>query len=131
MTETDTNDELGELPCWDLSDLYAGREAEALSADLDEAERAAEDLAGRYRGRLAEIEGAGLAALLDAYEALADTLGRVMSYAYLEYAGDVSDPEAGQFLQTMQERVNGIGTTTLFITLELNRIDDDVLGRPR
>ena len=129
MTETATNDGLGDLPCWDLSDLYAGREAEALSADLDEAERAAEDLAGRYRGRLAEIDGAGLAALLDAYEALADTLGRIMSYAYLEYAGDVSDAEAGQFLQTMQERVNGIGTTTLFITLELNRIDDDVLGR--
>ena len=36
MTETDS--ELGELPGWDLSDLYAGREAAALKSDLDAAE---------------------------------------------------------------------------------------------
>ena len=95
MTETATNDGLGDLPCWDLSDLYAGREAEALSADLDEAERAAEDLAGRYRGRLAEIDGAGLAALLDAYEALADTLGRITVKQHPMIPGDPTDLTQG------------------------------------
>ncbi len=128
MTETATDSELGDLPGWDLSDLYAGREAAALTSDLDAAEAAADALAERYRGRLAELTGEELAALIEAYDSLADTLGRVMSYAYLDYAGDVGDPAAGQFLQTMQERVNAIGTTTLFVTLELNRIDEETLA---
>ena len=128
MTETASDSGLGELPGWDLSDLYAGREAAALTSDLDAAEATADDLAERYRGRLAALGGDELASLLAAYAGRADTLGRVMSYAYLDYAGDVSDPEAGQFLQTMQERVNAIGTTTLFVTLELNRIDEATLA---
>ena len=42
----------------------------------------------------------------------------------LVHAGNVSDPEIGQFYQNMQERANTIGTKLLFFTLELNRIDE-------
>ena len=58
---------------------------------------------------------------------LDEILGRVMSYAGLVHAGNVTDPEVGRFYQTMQERVNDIGTHTLFFTLELNKIEDDAL----
>ena len=129
MPQAVTPTEIGPLPRWDLSDLYPGRQSPALAGDLADAEKAAAALAERFRGRLAEIDGNALAELLDAYEAIAETLGRVMSYAYLDYAGDVGDAEAGRFLQTMQEKVNAVTTTTLFVTLELNRIDEAVLGR--
>ena len=128
MSQAATPAEIGPLPQWDLSDLYPGRESPALAGDLADAEKEAAALAEHFRGRLAEIDGNGLAELLDAYEAIAETLGRVMSYAYLDYAGDVGDAEAGRFLQTMQEKVNAITTTTLFVTLELNRIDEAVLA---
>jgi len=39
----------------------------------------------------------------------------------------MGDAEIGRFFQTMQERVNAITSTILFFTLELNRIDDEVL----
>ena len=47
-----------------------------------------------------------------------------MSFAGLVHAGNMVDPEIGQFLQTMKERVTEISTETLFFTLEINKLDD-------
>ena len=115
---------LGSLPEWDLDDLYPGRDAPELEADLKGATKDAEAFAKDYEGKLAGLDGAGLAAAIAAYERIEETLGRIMSYAGLVHAGNVSDPEIGQFYQNMQERANTIGTNLLFFTLELNRIDE-------
>src|SRR5579859_2224045 len=109
--------ELGPLPEWDLTDLYPGRDSPALKRDLDGA--AAAGSAERYRGKLASLAGEALGAAVREYERLRETLDRVISYAGLVYAGDMSDAEIGRFYQTMQERVTDIGTTLLFFTLEL------------
>ncbi len=122
-------EDLGALPEWDLTDLYPATDAPALEADIQRAAKEAEALADQYEGKLASLDGAALADLLSRYDGLSDVLGRVMSFAYLVYARDMNDPESGRFLQTMQERTNDISTKTLFVTLELNRIEDDVLER--
>ncbi len=118
---------LGALPEWDLDDLYPGRDAPELEADLKAAAGAADVLAKAYEGKLAGLDGAALATAIAEYERIQETLGRIMSYAGLVHAGNVSDPEIGRFYQTMQERANEIGTKLLFFTLELNRIEDTAL----
>lgn len=118
---------LGAMPEWDLDDLYPGQDAPELTADLDGAAEAATAFATAYEGKLSSLDGAALAAAIAEYERIDEILGRVMSYAGLVHAGNVSDPEIGRFYQTMQERANEIGTKLLFFTLELNRIDDGVL----
>jgi oligoendopeptidase F len=119
--------ELGALPEWDLGDLYPGRDSAELMGDLAASEREAAALRERCEGKLATLSGAALGAAVASYERLQETLGRIMSYAYLVYAGDMGNAEIGRFFQTMQERVNGITSTILFFTLELNRIDDRIL----
>jgi oligoendopeptidase F len=119
---------LGKLPEWDLGDLYPGRDSPELASDLASSEREAAALRERCEGRLATLSGATLGAEIGSYERLQETLGRIMSYAYLVYAGDMGDAEIGRFFQTMQERVNAITSTVLFFTLELNRIDDKTLA---
>src|SRR5204863_3498505 len=79
---------------------------------------------GRYEGGLAALSGAELGAAVEAYERLQEKIGRIMSYASLVHAGNLSDPEIGRFYQTMQERTNAVSTALLFFTLELNRLDD-------
>jgi oligoendopeptidase F len=118
---------LGPLPQWDLSDLYPGRDSAELKRDLERSEREAAAFRERYEGKLAGLGGAALGAAIAAYERLQDTLGRIMSYASLIYAGDMSDAENGRFFQNMQERVNAISTVLLFFTLEINRLDDAAL----
>jgi len=119
---------LGPLPQWDLSDLYPGRDSAALTRDLERSESEAAAFRARYEGKLADLSGAALGTAIAAYERLQDTLGRIMSYASLVYAGDMSDAENGRFFQNMQERVNAISTVLLFFTLEINRLDDAVLA---
>ncbi|MDX1576816.1 MAG: oligoendopeptidase F, partial [Kiloniellales bacterium] len=115
---------LGDLPVWDLSDLYAGPDAPELTADLDQAAAEAEAFQAEFQNNLAALDGDALAAAIARYEAIEEALGRVMSYAQLVHAGDMSDAEAGRFFQNMQERTTDISTALLFFTLELNRLEE-------
>jgi oligoendopeptidase F len=124
MAMNEARSALGALPEWDLSDLYPGRDSPALRDDLARAAADAALFAERYKGKLGAISGRELGSAVAAYEAIRETLERVMSYASLLYAGDVADPALGQFYQTMQERTTEIGTTLLFFTLELNKLSD-------
>ncbi len=118
---------LGDLPEWDLSDLYASPEDPALEADLTKAMQQAEAFRGRYEGGLGRLSGPGFAEALEGYQGLQETLGRVGSFAQLLHAGDMTDPKIGQFYQTMQERITAISTNILFFTLELNKLEDEAL----
>jgi oligoendopeptidase F len=117
----------GPLPAWDLSDLYPAPDSPLVAADLDAAEAAASAFAERYAGTLATIPGSGLAAALAEYERIEEVLGRVMSYAQLQFAGDGTSGAIGQFMQSCSERVTTISSHLIFFSLELNRLDDAVL----
>jgi oligoendopeptidase F len=124
LAATDSPD-LGTLPAWDLNDLYPGMDAPELKADIDRADAAAKAFQERYAGTLAGLSGDALAEAIAAYEAIDETLSRVMSFASLTYSGDMADPIIGKFYQSMQERVNGVSTQLIFFTLEINRLDED------
>jgi oligoendopeptidase F len=115
------------LPAWDLADLYPGRESPELAADLERMASAAKAFHAKYQGRLGDLDGAALGAAIGAYEAIDETLSRLMSYAYLVHAGDMNDGDIGRFYQGVQETVTGISTHLVFFTLELNHLDDAAL----
>jgi oligoendopeptidase F len=119
---------LGVLPQWDLSDLYPGRDSAELHRDLEAAQVEAKQFRTRYEGKLLALSGDALGEAVASYESLSERLGRVMSYASLVHAGDMSDPDIGRFYQTTHERVNEIESELLFFTLELSRIDDAALA---
>jgi oligoendopeptidase F len=123
---------LGALPEWNLGDLYPAIDSPEVKRDLGRAEAGCTALAESYKGKLAELASAGGAALAEAvrrYEALDDLIGRLFSYAQLVHSGDTTDPVRTKFYGDVQDRLTGATTQTLFFTLELNRIDDDVLER--
>src|SRR5262247_4358960 len=120
------------LPEWNLSDLYAAPGAPEVKRDLERADTESKDFEQAYKGKLAGLAAAGggaLAAAVKRYEALDDLMGRLASYASLVYAGDTTDPVRTKFYGDVQDRLTTASTHTLFFTLELNRIDDDVLER--
>ncbi len=120
--------ELGELPRWDLSDLYGGPDAAELAADLEQAASAAEQFNEKYSGKVGSLSAAELAQAIIRYEADEDLLGRIASFAQLYHAARVSDREVGRFYQTTMERLSEITTKLIFFTLEVNRIEDDTLA---
>ena len=108
------------LPAWDLSDLYPAPDSPELEADFARAEAAAKAFSAAYAGKLA---GIALEPAIAEYERIQEILGRIGSYSGLLFAENSSDPERGQFYQTVSERITAISTHLLFFTLELNRMD--------
>jgi oligoendopeptidase F len=122
--------DLGAMPEWNLSDLYAGPDAPAVGADLARAGSEATKLKASYQGRLSAIAASGGAALLEAvktYEALSDLIDRLGSFAGLYYAANVADPVRAKFYGDIQEKITALMTDLVFFELEINQIDDAVL----
>lgn len=115
------------LPVWDLSDLYPAPDAPEVNAHLEAALKDAAAFEDQYKGRLANLDGDGLADAVAAYEALQERIGRLISYAKLLQAGNVIDPEISRFQQNVEERVNSLTLHLLFFTLELNRLGEDAI----
>jgi oligoendopeptidase F len=112
------------LPRWDLSDLYPAPDHPSVEAAFTSAQAAAADFGRRYKGKVAALDGAGLAAAIAEYEAIEEILGRLMSYAQLLFAEDATDGKVARFYQGTQEKVTAISSETLFFTLELNRMEE-------
>ncbi len=120
------------LPEWNLSDLYPGMDDPAVIADKAALEAQAKAFSASYKGRLSEHAAnkpAKLAQGVKTFEAIQDKLGRLMAFAYLNYAGNTVDPGRAKFYGDMQGFVTTIATDLLFFELELNRVDDSVLEK--
>ena len=124
---TSGSDNLGDLPEWDLTDLYESEDAEALQNDLDWLETACAAFAADYEGKLADLDGAGLLECIERNEKISNIAGRIMSFAGLRYYQLTTDAGRAKFLSDCQEKITDYTTPLVFFTLELNRLDDDAL----
>jgi oligoendopeptidase F len=123
---------LGQLPEWNLNDLYAGIDDPRVKIDLDRGDAECVAFEHDYKGRLeamadAADAGRALAEAVKRYEALDDLLGRIISFAGLLHAGNTVDPARAKFYGDVQERITAASTHLLFFQLELNRLDDGKL----
>lgn len=115
-------------PVWRLDDLYVSAEDPRIEIDLAAIGQDAAEIEKGFKGRLPELGGDELALLLERYEALEDRIGRVLSFAQLLFAANRDDAAIGRFYQGVQEQVTVIGTHLLFVTLELNKLEDESLA---
>ena len=53
------HNQFGNLPVWDLDDLYPGKDSAAFKADLEKAKADAAAFETRYKGKLVELTRAG------------------------------------------------------------------------
>lgn len=120
---------LGNLPEWNLGDLYSGPNSESFKSDLEKSAAQASSFSASYRGKLALLDGAALAVAVQAYDAMSDLIGRIGSYAQLYYVGDTTDSARGKFYGDVNNKLTDISSQLLFFELELNQIDNAVLEK--
>ncbi|MEL0436031.1 M3 family oligoendopeptidase [Phycobacter sp. K97] len=118
---------LGNLPEWDLTDLYTAVDAPELARDLDWLEQECSAFAADYEGKLADLDAKGLLDCILRNEKINAIAGRVMSFAGLRYYQLTTDADRAKFLSDCQEKVTVFTTPLVFFTLEINRIEDDHL----
>ena len=115
---------LGDLPDWDLSDLYAAPDAPELKRDLDWLEAACASFGADFEGRLADLDPAQMLECVARYERIDVVAGRIMSFAGLRYYQHTTDPERAKFMSDMQDKITAFTTPLVFFSLEFNRIAD-------
>ncbi|MEM7212998.1 MAG: M3 family oligoendopeptidase [Pseudomonadota bacterium] len=120
--------DLGPLPEWNLDDLYPGIGSEALEADFNSSAEACREFAAAYEGKLADLDGDGLAKAIADYENIDRVLGRIMSYAGLLYQQNTQDMERAKFMGDAQSRVTDVTQPLVFFTLELNKVSEEWLS---
>ncbi|MFW2542038.1 M3 family oligoendopeptidase [Primorskyibacter sp. 2E107] len=119
--------DLGDLPEWDLTDLYASEGAPELKRDLDWLEQACASFAADYEGKLETLDADGFLEAVHRHEKIENIAGRIMSYAGLRYYQQTTDSGRAKFMSDMQEKITIYTTPLVFFTLELNRLDDSLL----
>lgn len=119
------HNQFGDLPVWDLNDLYPGKDSPEFKAALDDARTLAGKFEATYKGKLLELTKAGrlIEAIRDS-EKLTDLSGRIGSYAFLQYAQRSTDADRAKFMGDTNEALTALSTRVLFFELELNRIED-------
>lgn len=118
-----------DAPVWDLSDLYASREDARIEADLERTRAVVGEL-NALQGQLAAAQadpatlGQRLDRVITLYEQASDLLGGLGAYAFLSASTNRNDAGAQGFEATVREKVTAIATPTIWVTLEINQLDD-------
>ena len=116
--------DLGDLPEWDLSDLYTSPDAPEIARDRDWLMTECANFATDYEGKLADLRADDMLACVQRYEKIDMIAGRLMSFAGLRYYQHTTDPARTKFMSDMQEAITTATTPLVFFSLEFNRIED-------
>ncbi|MEM9031711.1 MAG: M3 family oligoendopeptidase [Pseudomonadota bacterium] len=116
--------EFGELPNWDLSDLYPAPDAPEFSKDMAWLETECQSFADAYQGKLAGLDASAMTVCIARNERISAVAGRIMSYAGLRYYQNTTDPDRAKFMSDCQDRITAFTTPLVFFSLEFNTIDD-------
>jgi len=119
----------GDLPEWDLSDLYASEDAAELQADLTWLKQSCINFSNDYEGKLAQLNADEMLKAVERYEAIDIIAGRIMSFAGLRYYQLTTDPERAKFMSDMQDKLTEHTTKLVFYGLEFNRLDEEALSK--
>lgn len=124
MRDGASSNEFGDLPEWNLDDLYPSTDGPEITKDMEWLGVECPSFAADYQGKLADLDAAGLLGCILRYEKIQGIMGRVMSYAGLRYYQNTTDAERGKFMSDMQGAITDMSTPMVFFSLELNRVDD-------
>ena len=119
--------ELGQLPDWNLNDLYTSTDAKELVNDLNWLEKECDEFAKNYEGKLKFLSADEMLKCVVRNEKISSISGRIISYAGLLYYQKTTDADRAKFLSDMQEKITIFTTKLVFFSLEINSLDDDFL----
>ncbi len=119
---------LKNLPVWDLTDFYPNINSAEVKTDLKKAESDSKSFSKKYKNKISKLNGDDFAKAIIQYEKISEIMGQLGSFAYLNYAGDLSNPKNTSFYQNTSEKLNEISTHLVFFDLEINQLSDQKIS---
>ncbi|MBX7146902.1 MAG: M3 family oligoendopeptidase [Alphaproteobacteria bacterium] len=114
------------LPVWNLKDFYSDYKSNEIENDLKKLQDQSLEFSKKYQTKIASLTSEELYEAISDYEKLQELCGKLLSYAELYHAQDMSNDTIAAFYQTVQEKVNSLSSQILFFNIELNKIEDQM-----
>ncbi|WP_410216948.1 M3 family oligoendopeptidase [Paracoccus sp. (in: a-proteobacteria)] len=118
--------DFGNLPEWDLTDLYPAPDSAELTADVERLGGMVQEFATAYQGKLADLTPAQMLECIETSEQIDILAGRIMSYVGLRYYQNTTDPLRAKQMGDLQGKLTDLTTPLVFFSLEFNRIPEDI-----
>ena len=105
---------------WDLSDLYSNLKDKKIQRDIKDLFQKSEAFEKKYRGKInsPNLTQKFLLNAVEDLEYISEKIGKLLSFAYLVFAGNTRNPENGAFLQMIQEKSTEARKHLMFFELE-------------
>ncbi len=103
---------------WDLSDLYQGVEDPKIASDMSYLETIIDHFASEYTGKVSELSAIEFVGLLEKYELIHDGIGKLGSFAYLQWSTNTADTTYGKLLQSVTEYSSRVSQKLIFFDVE-------------
>ena len=120
--------QLGEMPVWDLSDLYSSASAKEIVKDLKSVEQLSESFASKYENKLSTLSATEMLICLRSQEKITGLMGRLMSFAALRYYQMTTDVSRTKLLSDIQDKITQLSAKIIFFSLEFNTLDESHLN---
>ncbi|MBA5723883.1 M3 family oligoendopeptidase [Liberibacter sp. Z1] len=132
-TEKNSEKDLGNLPRWNLQDLYPSHNCPEILNDIERIDHETLAFRERWKGNIADsatrTDYSGLGAAISEYERLVDLSVRVFSYAQLLHSCHLSSPEISKFYVDTMAKLTDLSNRLIFFTLEINKLDNSLLEK--
>ena len=119
-----------DLPTWDLSDLYQSSSDPKIDQDFKSIENQVDSFVKSYSKAFdKDLDGSALVQAIEAYENISESLGKIMTFAVLNYYGDLNNADYRALYQQAQEKVSLLSAKIVFFTLALAKLSADEIAK--
>ena len=116
------------LPEWDLSDLYPSVDSPELATDRAWLVKECHGFNSDFAGKLSGLSSSDFLTCIHRLERICLVEGRIMSFAGLRNAQDLTDAARAKFLTDMTTEVTGAMLQLVFFELEINKLEKGKLS---
>ena len=123
-----SQNQIGDLPEWNLSDLYISPSAKEINKDLKQVKDLSNSFALNYENKLSTLSASEMLQCIQSHEKITGLMGRLMSFASLRYYQLTTDPSRTKLLSDIQDKITESSSKLVFFSLEFNSLKDDHLN---
>lgn len=107
---------------WNLDDLYQSPEDQSIPDDSHWCTKEAEDISHDFKGRIATLKAQDLLKLVKRLEILHARIGKLATFAFLNFITQIDNEAAGAFYQHIRELASQVEKEIVFFELEWNTL---------
>ena len=128
MTIASISKNKNDLPTWDLSEIYKGINDPKIKNDLNEIRKLSKAFKVKWKGKINNLNSDEFIECIDHYQNLNEHLYKIGTHSSLMFATNMEDAEISRYNSTISDEVTEIFSSLIFVTLELCKIDDDLIN---